>query len=274
MTTLRDRFWLWGHAAGAHDTDWLHEAHGTFDWGLPTIPRSRITPVEAASYMDVPNVIMVCADGRPMAPFGQYAVPFKALDKTVWSIVGAGGHTAADEREAVLQLARDLPNLDGVIMDDFFKDAADPAAVGALTCAELAEIRESLAVGGRALDLWVVLYAHQLELPITEHLAHCDVVTFWTWCASELNDLEKNVDRLEQRAPGKRKLLGCYMWDYGAQKPMPIEAMARQCELGRQWLLEGRVEGLVFLASCICDLDIETVAWTRDWIAAQRTVLF
>jgi hypothetical protein len=42
--------------------------------------------------------------------------------------------------------------------------------------------------------------------------------------------------------------------------------MASQCEMGLQWLRDGRVEGLIFLASCICDLDLEAVEWTRRWI--------
>jgi hypothetical protein len=57
------------------------------------------------------------------------------------------------------------------------------------------------------------------------------------------------------------------MWDYGASRPMPAEAMKRQCELGLQWLRAGRVEGLVFLASCIVDVGLETVEYSRQLIA-------
>jgi hypothetical protein len=32
-------------------------------------------------------------------------------------------------------------------------------------------------------------------------------------------------------------------------------------------LREGKIEGMIFLASNICDLDLETVEWTRRWIA-------
>jgi hypothetical protein len=35
---------------------------------------------------------------------------------------------------------------------------------------------------------------------------------------------------------------------------------------GLQWLQEGRIEGMIFLASCICDLGLETVEWSRQWI--------
>ena len=57
------------------------------------------------------------------------------------------------------------------------------------------------------------------------------------------------------------------MWDYGEKKPMPLELMQHQCELGHEWLRQGRIDGMIFLASCICDLDLEAVEWTRQWIA-------
>jgi len=31
-------------------------------------------------------------------------------------------------------------------------------------------------------------------------------------------------------------------------------------------LREGAIDGMIFLASCICDLELETVEWTRRWI--------
>ncbi len=48
---------------------------------------------------------------------------------------------------------------------------------------------------------------------------------------------------------------------------MPLDLMKKQCELGRKWLKEGRIEGMIFLASNVCDLELETVEWTRKWIA-------
>jgi len=60
--------------------------------------------------------------------------------------------------------------------------------------------------------------------------------------------------------------MGCYMWDYGTHKPMPVDAMHLQVEQGLRWLEAGRIQGIIFLASCICDLNLEAVEWTRRWI--------
>ena len=49
--------------------------------------------------------------------------------------------------------------------------------------------------------------------PVADHLAACDVMTFWTWKAEELARLEANFRRTEELAPTTRKVLGCYMWD-------------------------------------------------------------
>jgi hypothetical protein len=252
MSTVRDKLWLWGHEAGSHN--------GIY--GLPGC--SRMTPAEAAFYLGVPNLIMVRFHDRPAPPFDQYALPFRPLKRVVWSIVGAAGKTDAGERQHVIDLATRNPNITGVMMDDFFTTDPDKPT---LSVQELQQVRQQLSSGGRALNLWVVLYDHQLGFPVRDHLALCDKVTFWTWKAHDLTDLERNFARAEQLAPRAGKFLGCYMWDYGQDKPLPLPVMQQQCEIGLRWLREGRIEGVVFLASCICDLGLETVEWTRQWIA-------
>lgn len=251
--TVRDRLWLWGHAAGSHNGE----------YGLPAA--SQITPVEAAYYLSIPNMILVRYKGKPEAPFDQYAIPFRSLREVVWSVVGAGGATEAAEREMVLRMAEQSPNFTGVDMDDFFTGKKD-GKVAALTVPELEQLQKRLKGGRKKLNLWVTLYTHQLDDPIQDHLKYCDVVTLWTWKAADLGQLEANFEKTAKLAPASRKVLGCYMWDYGTHKPMPIAAMEQQCEQGLKWLEEGKIDGIIFLASCICDLGLETVEWSRQWI--------
>jgi len=250
----RECFWLWGHESGSHNET----------WDLPG--SSRISPVEAACYMGIPNVIMVhYKTADPLPPDHQYLVPFRTLRRVVWSVVGSGGAHRDDEVDRVLEVSKLLPAMEGVIMDDFFRQGQKDA--GVLSVAELQELRTRLARSGRPLDLWVVLYDHQLDLPVASHVGLCDKVAFWTWKAEQLVNLEANFGRLERMVPdGRHRVLGCYMWDYGQKRPMPLELMKKQCELGLRWLKEKRIDGMIFLASCICDLDLETVEWTRRWI--------
>ena len=255
--TVRDRLWLWGHDAGAHNDS----------WGLPR--PSRITPTEAAFYLGIPNLIMVRYQGRPPLPFDQYALPLRALKRVVWSLVGAGGQTDERERAHVLDLAARHPNITGLMLDDFFgsEQPVQADSPAALPPDKLRELRSQLNMGGRRLRLWAVLYDHQLDRPLAPYLELLDLVSFWTWDSEKLQRLESNLDRLENVAPSCGRVLGCYLWDYGKKRPMPLDLMRHQYELGLRWLRQGRIEGMIFLASCLCDLDIEAVEWTRNWIA-------
>lgn len=249
---IRDRLWMWAHDTGAHNEGWK-------------IPKpSRMTPVEGANYMDIPNAMLIRYDGKPEMPFDQYAVPFRALDKVVWSIAGAGGATSEDERNHVLDLVKREANITGVIMDDFFHDAEGKTAI---SVEDLKDLRNRMKLPDRRLDMYVIIYDYQLGWKVERHIEQCDKVIFWTWEAKNLEKLSENFMEFEKAAGNKGKLLGCYLWDYGTGKPMPVESMKKQCEVGLEWLKEGRIEGMVFLATCICDLEIDAVEWTRKWIA-------
>lgn len=42
--------------------------------------------------------------------------------------------------------------------------------------------------------------------------------------------------------------------------------MKKQAALGLKWLREGRIEGIIFLGMCICDIGLEAVQWARTRI--------
>lgn len=266
-STVRDHLWIWAHPAHAYD----------HSWGLPR--NGRMTPVDGAHYLGVSNLIFIRYEGKPAPPFEQYATPFRSLQRVYWSVVGASGATSDEEREHIFRLAANMPNMVGVFMDDFFQFSTDserPSPAGqdseapaALSLDQLRKVRDRLTVNGRRLDLAVTLYTRDLDKAgIRSHLDLCDVISLWTWEAKDLSQLEENFAKLKRLAPKKRILLGCYMWDFGVAKSMPVELMKKQCEFGLRMLREGRIEGMIFLASNICDLNLETVEWTRRWIAA------
>lgn len=257
--TVRDAMWIWGHYEGSYDN--------TF--GLPR--NSSIGPVAGAKSMGLHNLIFIQYDGKPVPPYDDYARPMRSLDKIMWSLTGNGGATSAKERDAVLALAGRMPNITGVFMDDFFVGDASKSttaeAPAVLSARNLDDLRKQLMVAGRRLDLGVTLYTHQLDGQIASHLKYCDIVSLWTWKAADLSHLEENFAKFQSIAPGKRVLLGLYMWDFGVHKPMPLDSMKGQCNLAIKWLREGRIEGVIFLATNICDMNLEAVNWTRSWIA-------
>lgn len=258
MSAVRDRLWLWGHHEGSHNTGW-------------NLPRpSSISPSDAAEYMGIENLIMVTYCDVPRPPFDDYAKRLSPLKRVVWSVVGDAGSVRNAENPDTDELVRIsglYPNIVGGIIDDFFNAADKEKPISRFSAEEILQFSQKLKSAPRPLDFWGVLYSHDLDLPIADYLEHFDAVTFWTWHAADIPKLEDEFARLEKTMPNIRKLLGCYMWDYGACRPMPVEFMEHQCQIGLKWLKEGRIEGMVFLASCICDIGLEAVEWTRRWIA-------
>jgi hypothetical protein len=247
--------WMWGHEAGSHDTGYNIER------------TSRMTPAEAAIYMDIPNMIMVRYRDKPEIPFDQHAIAFRPLKEVYWSVVGAGGRNSQDELVHVLDLAKRFPNITGIFMDDFFhKPVAGQKDTAVLPMAEIEALRNKLVVDGKRLDLGVTLYTYQLDMPIGPYLDLCDWVSLWTWDSDDLEKLEANLTKCEKLTPNSQKMLGLYLWDYGPKRPMPVDRMQMQAEKALQWLREGRIGGVIFLASCICDLELEAVEWSRAWI--------
>lgn len=255
---VRDKLWVWSLEAGMYnDAPWVPGS-------------SRITPAEAAFYLGVPNVCMVTYKTdcklRPSPPYNQYAISLLALKQVVWALGGTQRRDVNPWLQDILQLSQRYPNIIGIQLDDFYKGTLDGGEIGSLTPKELAYIQKQLKANEHKLGLWLTLYHHDLKYDLSESLAEFDVVTYWTWDAKDLETLEQGFAQAEKAAPHARKVLGCYMWDFGAKKLMSLALMQRQCELGLSWLRHGRIDGIIFGISNLCDLNLEAVEWTRNWI--------
>lgn len=260
--TVRDRLWMYGQEPGQQ----------TGQYNLPG--KSSITEVEAAFYMSVPNLIFgnFAKSSDSLSQFRQLAIPCRPLKRVVWSMVDSGS-TDQHKRDLVLQLASETPNVTGVILDDFFaRGFGEPGylstpqdRIGVLNLEELQALQRSLKAN-KKLDLWVVIYDHDLERQVQEHLRFCDVVSLWVWRAADLGQLPSALGKLDKLAPQARRMLGCYMYDFGDKKAMPLAAMKFQCDLALDWIQQGRIDGMILDESAICDLGLDAVEWTREWI--------
>ena len=109
-----DRLWVWAYDVGVYNGAWAcRDLRASCLW-------------KAAQYLGVNNLILIRYQGKPAPPFEEYARPFQSLQRVMWSVTGASGTTSAEERRQVLALARHLPNVTGVFMDDFFH-VSDPS---------------------------------------------------------------------------------------------------------------------------------------------------
>jgi hypothetical protein len=253
MTKLRDKFWLWGQSPNAHTS---HK-----------VPTSRMTAMEGCTYLGIDRCCRVVMLNHPRPPFDQHSIAMEPLKEVVWSIIGAGGSECNDDGQGdideVLRQAEMFPNITGGVLDDFFfkwrMELFPPE--------NIKKINEKLKTGcSRPLDLWCVVYDHQLDLPIQEYLEHCDIITFWTWKSENLAKMEENFKRLCDMTPDKKHMVGCYMYDYGNNQAMSLETMKMQCAKYEEWLKDGTADGIIICSNCCADVGLETVAWTKNWL--------
>jgi hypothetical protein len=170
--------------------------------------------------------------------------------------------TYSDTFGAVNVLAADRPRAETA------GKTAGPPVPASMTPEQLKTLRARTLIDGRRLPITCVVYTHQISPRILPHVDQVDKVAMWTWRSDDLLSLEENFEKLRKLVHPKPILLGCYLFDYGDNKPMTVPRMKRQCELGLRWLREGKIEGMIFLASNVCDMDLAAVEWTRKWIAS------
>ena len=262
MTKLKDKFWLWGQDAGSH-----HAASGNKSWKLPGT--NRMGPAEGAAYLGINNMCRVVMCGTPVPRFDAESAKLGGMKQVVWSAIGDSGSVRNNDNqsdlEEVLRQAEKYPNITGAILDDFFTGNASRARH---LPESIIKMRAQLHnFSKRPLDLWVVWYKRGLDFEIDDYLKIFDVITYWNMRASaEFSELDDDIAKVIRRTPGKRRLAGCYMWNYGEGKPLTIPEIQAQCEKYHSWIKKGYIEGIIFCSNCCADLGLEAVEWTRNWI--------
>ena len=84
--------------------------------------------------------------------------------------------------------------------------------------------------------------------------------------SKELPELPERFEKLEESFPDKKKLLGIYMYDFSARKPVSVEHMELQCSYALELLKAGRIDGIIFETISVMGIGLESELWLRDWV--------
>lgn len=270
---LRDALWMFGVPAHENDTHvggWLR--HRTVDDpnDFPSTG-SSMTPAEAAFFLGIPNMVMVCCDGVP-SPFTQYAdkylYSFLPLDRVLWSSTGSAGYRDGREEDYVVAKYEEYPNLCGCYLDDplgqFDKYPEEQRTQ--MASEFVSDIRKKLDTCSRHMDIVVTWYPYAARNDDGEIYKDVDGIAIYTWNALDLKDLDSVIESAKETFPGKKIYLGVYLFDYARSVPLTIEQMEFQCERGKQWLLDGTIAGMIFVTNAVMAPGMKNDIWLRDWI--------
>jgi hypothetical protein len=275
---------------GAHDTA-RYQNYGFGKYHFTTSPRA------AADLMGIENVFMVKYNrGRHRGPkpsdFSSYydSRDFSRFKKVVWSLGGEGGTSSISERRNALRLTEFKTNVIGFVLDDFFSRKER-----ALTPRQLNKMRERLARAAPAKtcpNLWAVVYDTDVcktkassnakfATRFAPWLKEVDGITLW-FKKQESLTLE-NMDNVLTTLQGHlsafpnrpKVMLGIYMWRYMEKTHANffMDDMNNQLEFARQSLASNRIDGIIFLASCISDMNgpaAPGIITAKNWIELNK----
>jgi len=268
--TLLDRCWLWGHETGQVD------GAGN-QWKLDTA-KSCYHMADAARHMGLVNLNVVRWD----CPNKAFRDSLNGLKRVTWP-ASPVGKLRPYMWDWDFKVADEMPNMVGIDLDDFYMASntnvvwADTQQGRVKVCPtvfsyeDLAAIRQRRDAFKRPLEIRLVFYDGLLTqrkdpkdlVPVIDLVT---VVTYWTWKAKDIPKLRENFAKYRALAPTKPTFLGIYLYDFGSQKPMPMDMMEMQMDIGLDLWRKGEIEGFVFLCSSICNRDFPAVRYAREWI--------
>ena len=74
------------------------------------------------------------------------------------------------------------------------------------------------------------------------------------------------VEGFKTLTEGKRRMFGCYLWDFGGAKEATREAVLWQLDFYREQILKGEAEGVVLHTNTMADLDYDVYDAAVEWM--------
>jgi len=243
---LNDQVWVWGGP--------------TAQWGGTM---DDDTLLKGAQYFGARNVLYVY--GPHNDTMLSLLKPFAKVVCQIGSNCRNPDAVPADtvsEAERLSALSLRYPNVVGAVVDDFDTGREK------FPVAKLAGIQRALRSRNPAMKLYVVTYTHKRHPDYADLLPYIDVVTLWVWRQDDILKLDADLETIRGEFPGKPVHLGVYLHDYGQTSAgMPIERLALQLDKARQYLADGKLEGVIILGDREIRKHPEQSAFVRDYLA-------
>ncbi len=248
---LSDRIWIWGHP------------EDSFNEFLKAPPAVEVTPAQGMRYLGAKNVFYV-PFGHPMDLI-RYSKDLEGASRTGLS-VERWGDIHSDPLEKTFGLAGNFKNIDRMVYDDFFNNGPLPhiKCWNEYSIPDLVKDREKIHNAG--LEMWVVLYQHQLDMEIDRHLQVFDGVSFWFWNEPSKEDYHQYSAKFLEKTAGKKHLIGCYLYNFGLEKEAAPELVKYQMDHNLELVKQGELEGIVLHNNALGGYGFAAYKEAKKWM--------
>ena len=249
VATLKSKAWIWGHPANSLV-------------GCAAIPEgNRTDPVEGMRQLNAENVFWIHFGKGPenrresaMAmeaacqKFGYRLVPNRSINQ-------------------ILAERAEFSHLTVAAYDDFFCEEWSQNNWTVHPVSAVLEERRRLNAAG--VELWCVHYERHIGRDISEYLNAFDGFTFWFWSQQPPEKYEEILAEFIKRTPGKRRMLGIYLYDFGRSCPADPDLVERELERAKELIQNGTIEGFILHTNAVADLGYEGYARAVSWMQAH-----
>ncbi|MGQ9732084.1 MAG: hypothetical protein ACUVX8_12525 [Candidatus Zipacnadales bacterium] len=255
------------------DVGWVWEGQGIY----PGVPPSIFGVGEGCEYFGLSRAVYMFHPNTALAMRKLAHLDEVVCDISKWKWrwseeggvalwVDGSAEAVTREAETVNRLACEFPHVTGAFHDDMLGLVRREG----ITPEQYADVYAALKRDRPDLKLWAVVYTHELE---AEEWAgfepYIDVVNLWVWGAEKLPHLEEYLTRCRECFPRKPLNMGCYLRDYPASAPVPMDLLKLQWEIMLRHLQAGTLDGFSILATVLIDGHQEQAEWVRQFIEAN-----
>ena len=171
-----------------------------------------------------------------------------------------------EEATHLSEMSLKYPNIIGGVVDDMIGNCGTKYSKKIYM-----EMHDALKSANPNLELYGVVYTHELDKPMAKRLVDCiDHVILWTWDKDQLMDLDVNIERCLRLFPGKPIMMGVFMFDYGLTcLPSDVPSIRYQLEKSRKYLQEGKIQDIVILGDREIHKCPEVAVFIRDFFQQE-----
>ncbi len=227
---IRDHLWIWGHPENS-----LHHLFGLEH-------ESHVTPIDGIHELGARNLFYIPM-GRKVDRNALSAEMQKECNRFGWSIENP------EMLAELLPLKADNPSLGILIFDDFFRTEENENSIDHYSIESLVDFRKKINAAG--MELWAVFYERDIEFDLTPFLTCFDGMTFWFWSQPTIEQYESTIVRFIEKTPGLKRMVGCYLYDFGREKSADPKLVERELNRDMDFIRDGKIDGVILHTNAV-----------------------
>ena len=103
-------------------------------------------------------------------------------------------------------------------------------------------------------------------MDISAYLPCFDGFSFWFWHQPTEEEYHKTLKIFFDKTPDKKRLVGCYLYDFGREKPCNPDLLVKELENDTILMKKGLIEGVILHTNAVSGFGFEGYERAAEWM--------